>query len=109
MFLGNNNFEGIAEKVKARLDKWKYLLPQMSFKGRILIVNNLVASALWHRLICIDPPADVLAKIQSILIDFFWDKLHWVQKSVLYLSKGGGGRGLIHLQSKTAAFGLQYI
>ncbi len=55
----------------------------MSYKGQILIVNNLVASALWHRLICIDPPADVLAKIQSILIDFFWDKLHWVQKSVL--------------------------
>ncbi len=59
MFLGNanfvkNNFEGIVEKVKGRLDKWKYLLPKMSYKGRILIVNNLVASALWHHLICID-------------------------------------------------------
>ncbi len=114
MFLGNahfvkKNFEGILEKVKGRLDKWKYLLPKMSYKGRILIVNNLVSSALWHRLICIDPPADVLAKIQSILIDFFWDKLHWVQKSVLYLSKEEGGLGLINLQSRTAAFRLQYI
>lgn len=81
----------------------------MSYKGRILIGNNLVASALWHRLACIDPPADVLAKIQSILIDFFWDKLHWVKKSVLYLSKEEGGLGLIHLLSRTAVFRLQYI
>ncbi len=52
----------------------------------------------------IDPPADVLAKIQSILIDFFWDKLHWVQKSVLYLSKEEGGLGLINLQSRRLLF-----
>jgi len=43
----------------------------MSYKGHILIINNLIASALWHRLACIDPPVEVLTKIQSILIDFF--------------------------------------
>lgn len=47
----------------------------MSYKGQILIINNLVASALWHHLACIDPPFDVLSTIQSILIDFFWDTL----------------------------------
>jgi len=40
------NWEGIIDKVKGRLDKWKWLLPKMSFRGRVLIANNLVASSL---------------------------------------------------------------
>ncbi len=114
VFLGNENavkkfFEGALEKVKGRLDKWNFLVPKMSYKGRILIINNLVASTLWHRLSCIDPPVDLLFKIQSCLVDFFWDKLHWVPKSVIYLPKEEGGFGLVHLQSRTAAFRIQFI
>jgi len=113
VFLGSEmnvqkNFEGVVEKIKGRLDKWKYLLPKMSYRGCTLIINNLVASSLWHRFICIDPPLGLLLKIQSILIDFFWDKLHWVPKAVLYLPKEEGGHGLIHLQSRIAAFRLQF-
>ncbi len=98
------NFEGAVEKIKGRLDKCKCLLPKLSYRGRILIINNLIASSLWHRLMCVDPPANFLFKIQSILIDLFWDKLHWVPKAVLYLPKEEGGHGLMHLQSRTAAF-----
>lgn len=99
VFLGDEmymqkNFEDIAEKVKGRLAKWKFLLPKMSYKGQVLIINNLIASALWHRLICVDPPRDLLPRLQSILIDFFWDKMHWVLKSILYLPKEEGGHGL---------------
>lgn len=72
----------------------------------MLIINNLVAS-LWHRLACIDPPIPVLSKIQSIL--FFWDNLHWVPQSVLFLPKDEGGHGLVHLQSRTAAFRLHFV
>lgn len=114
VLLGNDtivqkNFEGVIEKVKGRLERWKFLLPKISYKGRILIINNLIASSLWHQLICVDPPADFLAKIQSILIDFFWDKLHWVPKAVLYLPKEEGGHGLMDLQSRLAAFRLQFV
>ncbi len=80
----------------------------MSYKGQLLIINNLVASTLWHRLSCIDPPVD-LFKIQSCLVDLFWDKLHWVPKSVLYLPKEEGGFGPVHKQSRTAAFRIQFI
>ncbi len=76
VFWGNEmvvqkNFEGAVEKIKGRLDKWKFLLPKLSYRGRILIINNLIASYLWHRLMCVDPPVNFLFKIQSILIDFF--------------------------------------
>ncbi|KAL2078927.1 hypothetical protein ACEWY4_024671 [Coilia grayii] len=114
VFLGDDvfiqkNFEGVVEKVKGRLQKWKFLFRITSYKGRVLIINNLVASSLWHRLACVDPPSNLLAKIQSTLVDFFWDNLHWVPQSVLYLPKEDGGHGLIHLQSRTAAFRLQFV
>lgn len=51
-----NNWEGVGEKIKGRLDKWKWLIPKMSYRGLTLVVNNLVASSLWHRLACMDPP-----------------------------------------------------
>lgn len=95
IFSGNENemkknVEGVIEKVKGRLDEWNSLLPKMSYTGRLSVLNNLVASTLWHRLSCIDPPIGVVSKIQSCLVDFFWDKLHWISKSVLYLPKEEG-------------------
>ncbi|KAI2646015.1 putative 149 kDa protein [Labeo rohita] len=46
-------------------------------------------------LACVDPPFELLTRIQAVLVDFFWDKLHWVQQSVLYLPKEEGGQGLL--------------
>lgn len=34
------------------------LLPLMSFRGKVLLTNNLADSILWHRLIMLDPPTD---------------------------------------------------
>jgi len=45
----NKNWEGVPEK-------WRRLLLQMSYRGRVLIINNLVSSGrLWHKLACVDP------------------------------------------------------
>ncbi len=50
VFLGSaefqkKNWEGILERVCTRLSRWNWLLPQLSYRGRVLVVNNLVASA----------------------------------------------------------------
>lgn len=105
----DKNWENVLEKVEGRLKKWKCLFPKMSFKGRVLIINNLVASMLWHRLCCIDPPVTLLAKAQAEIINCFWDRLHWIPQSVLFLSKEEGGHGLVHLASRGATFRLQFI
>ena len=102
------NWEGLIEKVQGRLNKWKWLLPKMSFRGRTLVINNLVASSLWHRLCCMEPPGGLIKKLQAILVDFFWDRLHWVPQAVLFLPKEEGGQGLIHLESRMAAFRVQF-
>ncbi len=43
------------------------------------------------------------------MVNFFWNKLHWVPQSVLFLSRDEGGHGPVHLASRTATFRLQFI
>lgn len=102
------NWEGVLEKTKGRLEKWKWLWSKLSFRGRIIVINNLVASTFWHRLACTEPPSGLLAK-QALIVDFFWTKFHWVPQNVLYLPKEEGGQGLVHLASRGATFRLQFI
>lgn len=65
VFLGTDeyrkqNWEGLLEKTHARLSHWKRLLPQLSYRGRVLICNNIVASSLWHKAMILDPPEDLM-------------------------------------------------
>ena len=103
------NWEGVLEKVEAKLSKWKWLLPYLSYRGRVLIVNNLVASSLWHRLIVLVPPPGLLKDVQRRLVDFFWSGQHWLRAAALYLPVAEGGQGLIDIISRTAAFRLQTV
>ncbi|TWW74452.1 hypothetical protein D4764_14G0004550 [Takifugu flavidus] len=64
---------------------------------------------LGHRLACLDPPSGMLAQVQSKMVDFFWDCLHWVPQSVSFLSRKEGGQGHIHLASRVATFRLQFV
>ncbi len=36
------NWEGVEDKVCTQLSRWKWLLPQLSYRGRVLVANNLV-------------------------------------------------------------------
>ncbi|KAK3527698.1 hypothetical protein QTP86_034169, partial [Hemibagrus guttatus] len=89
--------------------RWKRLVPRMSYRGQMLVINNLAASFLWHKLACVDPPPNLLASIQALLVDNFWDGLHWIPQSVLHMPKEEWGQGLVQLASRTAAFCLQFL
>ncbi|KAK3562923.1 hypothetical protein QTP86_011448 [Hemibagrus guttatus] len=113
VYLGNNEFlnkkwEGTVENVTGRLSRWKRLVPRMSYRGT-LVINNLAASFLWHKLVCVDPLPNLLASIQALLVDFFWDGLHWIPQSVLHLPKEEEGQGLVQLARRTAVFRLQFL
>lgn len=82
---------------------------QVSYsRGWSLIINNVVASFLWHKLTGLDPPPNLLSKVQALLVDFSWDQLHWIPQSMLYFPKDEGGQGVIHLSSRGAAFRLEF-
>lgn len=95
------NWEGLVEGVLAKLSKWKWLLPQLSYWGRVLIANNLIASTLWHKLMVLDPPRNI---IEDTLL---WSGQHWLKAAVLYLPTYEGGQGLINICSRIAVFHLQ--
>lgn len=114
VFLGTaaymeQNWEGLIDKVRGRLERWRGLLEQMSFRGRVLVVNNLTASMLWHRLVCVDFPRDIIDSLQKLLLEFFWGGKHWLKPAVVYLPRDEGGQGLISIAGRVAAFRLQAI
>ena len=64
MFLGTDTYKmttwkGLIDKICAGLSKWKWLLLPLSYRGRVLILNNLIASALWHRMSILEPQGAV--------------------------------------------------
>ena len=75
----------------------------------MLIIDNLVSSALRHRLAGVDPPNNLLLQMQTHLVDLFWDKLHRAPQSGPFLPKEAEGLGFAHLASWGATCGLQLI
>lgn len=112
VFLGSDkykekNWEGLLEKVVAKLSKWNWLLPKLSYRGRVLIINNLTASMLWHRLNVLEPTDESIKDIQRKLVDFFWSGQKWIPGPALCLPVYEGGQSLIDVRSCINAFRLQ--
>ena len=96
VYLGDPDFEkqnceGVVAKLCARLSKWHWLLPHLSYRGRVLVINNLVASMLWHRLKVLSPPDRLIDNIHKQLVDYFWTGQHWIQAEAVYLPVEEGG------------------
>ncbi|XP_059578699.1 transposon TX1 uncharacterized 149 kDa protein isoform X1 [Alligator mississippiensis] len=103
------NWDDLEEGVEARLQRWRWHLPSLSYRGRVLVINNLAAATFWHRCAVLDPPPDLLERLQRNLVDFFWDGRHWLPRGVLHLPVAEGGQGLVDLASRVAAFRLQAL
>ncbi|KAK3514327.1 hypothetical protein QTP70_014384 [Hemibagrus guttatus] len=87
------------EHVKGRLSRWKRLVPRMSYRGRTLVINNLAVSSLWHKLACVDPLPNLLASIQALLVDFFWDGLDSSERPAPAQRRRGTGAGPVSQQN----------
>ncbi len=114
LYFGTNsytekNWEGLGDKVVLRIQKWRWILPHLSFRGRCLVINNLAASMLWHKFTVLDPPKELLIGVQKAFVNFLWDGCHWLPSGILYLPVAEGGQGLIHLESKVMAMRLQSL
>ena len=71
----HKNWDGMEEKTAGRLQQWRWKLPQLSYKGRVLVVNNLVASISWHRAFVVDLSVSLLCSLQKIFCKFI---LGWI-------------------------------
>ena len=52
----DNNWVQLENKINRVVNKWSYYAKGLSFKGRILILNVLCASNLWHVVRVLQPP-----------------------------------------------------
>ncbi|KAK3533098.1 hypothetical protein QTP70_006780 [Hemibagrus guttatus] len=76
-------------------------------RGRVLVVNNLAASTLWHKTNVMEPPEELVSSIQRSIVDFFWSGQHWLRTAVLCLPVQEGGQGLVDVRSRIRAFRIQ--
>ena len=75
-----------------------------------MIINNLVASQLWHRVACVQPLDTLIQKIQRELMDFLrGGNFHGLRKEIIFLPKEEGGHGVVDIKSRVATFRLQFL
>ena len=114
ILLGNSdtsflNYANMQEKIKQTLARWKGVVHNLSFRGRMLVVNQLCASQLWHKFTILTPPKNLVTELQRLFIDFFWQGHHWTQKELLYFPVEEGGQGLISLKARLFDFRLSFL
>ncbi|KAK3506793.1 hypothetical protein QTP70_028287 [Hemibagrus guttatus] len=103
------NWEGVVEKVCDKLSQWTWVLPQLFYRGRVLVTNKLIASFLWPRFTVLEPPEPLIKEVQKRIVNFFWAGQHWTRAPVLYLPLQEGGQGLIDLSCRVRTFRLQRL
>ena len=59
-------------KLEAELSECEWFLLQLPDSGRLLIINNLLTSSLWHRFIILVPPPGLVDEVQQFRVNFFW-------------------------------------
>ena len=70
------NWDSLLHKMSNKLNTWIGILSTLSFRGCALVIYNLVAPLLWHKMIVLQPPVTLVSLIQKCLLDFFWPYSH---------------------------------
>ena len=103
------NYEKVIESTKNTLKKWIPIAKALSYRGRMLVINQLCAPRLWHKFRCINPPEKLLDELRKIYFQFFWQGTHWVKKELMALPLEEGGQGIIDLRARLFDFKLTYL
>ena len=99
------NWDKCKDKLNKTLSSWSRLSHSLSFKGKVIIANQLAASKLFHPLAVLSPPENILSELQGSLVDFVWsNKRHYLKKELLYKKPDRGGLGLVCLQARVLTF-----
>lgn len=97
--------DSIFKKLQSAAEKWKHMLPSLSWRGRVIAINQFLAPKLWYSLQVLPIPQAFLKKIQKYIIDLFWvGKKHWMTEQHICLPVSHGGLGLVQLQCKQQLF-----
>ncbi|KAG8234235.1 hypothetical protein J437_LFUL007741 [Ladona fulva] len=74
----------LERRLRQGILSWKPRSGPMSIRGRVLIVNQFIAPEVWHLLQVYTPRANIVRRLQSLLVDFVWSfRKHWVSSTIL--------------------------
>jgi uncharacterized protein YcgL (UPF0745 family) len=106
VYLGNSkqyedkNWTSLSAKVKGCLNNWTKYVQMTSYHGRKIICNQLAGSKLVHVLSVLTPPQSFILDIHKSMINFLWQKKHWLHPNNVFTPIQKGGLGLTHLGAK---------
>ena len=104
------NWRNCRDKLIKTFASWSRLTYSLSFKGKVLIANQLAASKIFHCLTALSPPENVINELQNILVDFVWSKKrHMLKKTILYEQPDRGGLGLVCLRARILSFRFGFL
>ena len=116
VYLGNNitytsqNWTKCKEKLNKTLSRWSALSKSLSFKGKILVANQLAASQIFHQIAVLSPPQRIIHELQDMLLNFIWSsKRHLIKREILYQEPDKGGLGLACFQARILTFRLKFL
>ncbi|KAJ1526351.1 hypothetical protein ONE63_009500 [Megalurothrips usitatus] len=115
VYLGNTqewedqNWQILAQKITATLNKWSQFVKLTSFRGRKIICNQLAGSVLIHILNVLNPPDTFIKDVEKSMVNFVWQGKHWLHPNLLFKPPEKGGQGLMNVQAKINTLRLSLI
>ena len=113
IWLGNNdtdreNWSSKLDKFRATLSLWKHR--DLSFRGKVCVINQLAASVLWYTASILVMPEWVKKQLEQDLWSFFWGhKSFLVDKQTCRLPVDRGGQGVVDFSVQSFALKTKWI
>ena len=102
------NWETKIKKLNNIIDAWCHR--DLSFKGRVLVINALLTSALWYNANSLSVPTWASTRIEQIIYRFFWSNENpLVNRDVLAPPLSKGGFNIARLETKKRALRLNTL
>ena len=95
----HRNLQPCIQKVQNTVEAWRHR--DLSYKGKVLVINGLLTSTLWYSATSIHMPQWAITEIEQLVYNLFWDnKQPLVTCDTLALPTAEGSHSIHHLQPK---------
>ena len=93
------NWEAKIQKINNIIAAWRQR--DQSYKGRVLVINGTLSSALWYNATSLPVTSWAIALIEEFIYNFFWNfKRHWGNKDILALLVHHGGFNIPRIKTE---------
>ena len=102
------NYKQRISNLRTMLNIWKQR--NLSYKGKVTVINNLALAPLIYISSVIETPERVISEVNNIIQDFFWDgKRPKIAKNTLIQSINRGGLKLCDFGTKVKSLKISWV